>query len=163
MLQYALRSPRGIFLGKHNKQEMYKELKKFKTAGNFTFTPDDSLEEVCNATQTGSGIFLVYSVDGEEKQLIMVGSTGTVQNDGTLKIKNGGLYDKIVNGQQFAKTGRKYSWPAQMKTEKIDRLEVYWYETFNVKTKVIPTFAEAQILQLHLAEHGKLPNWNVAF
>jgi hypothetical protein len=42
----------------------------------------------------------------------MVGS-GTVQNDGSLKIKNGGKI-KIVNGHQFAKTGRKYSWPAQM-------------------------------------------------
>jgi hypothetical protein len=30
----------------------------------------------------------------------MVGSTGTVQNDGTLKIKNGGLKEKIVEGHQ---------------------------------------------------------------
>jgi hypothetical protein len=30
-----------------------------------------------------------------------------------LKIKNGGLKEKIVEGHQFAKTGRKYSWPAQ--------------------------------------------------
>jgi hypothetical protein len=94
---------------------MYKELTKFKTNNSFNFTTDDSLEEVCNATENGSGIFLVYDASGEEKELIMVGSTGTVQNDGTLKSKNGGLYDKIVNGHQFAKTGRKYSWPAQMK------------------------------------------------
>jgi len=142
---------------------MYKELKKFKTAGNFNFTTADSLDVVCNATQTGSGIFLVYNVDGEDKELIMVGSTGTVQNDGTLKSKSGGLYDKIVNGHQFAKTGRKYSWPAQMKIEKLERLEVYWYETFNSKNKIIPTFAEAQILQLFLTENQKLPRWNVAF
>ena len=58
----------------------------------------------------------------EEKQLIMVGSTGTVQNDGTLKVKSGGLYDKIVYGHQFAKTGRKYSWPAQMKKEEINNI-----------------------------------------
>ena len=93
----------------------------------------------------------------------MVGSTGTVQNDGTLKSKNGGLYDKIVNGHQFAKTGRKYSWPAQMKTENIETLEVYWYETFNAKTKIIPTFIEGQILQNFLTENDKLPRWNVAF
>ncbi len=142
---------------------MYKELKKFKNNNSFTFTPDDSLEEVCNASETGSGIFLVYSVDGEEKELIMVSSTGTIQNDGTLKSKNGGLFDKIVNGHQFAKTGRKYSWPAQMKLENIDRLEVSWYETFNDKTKVIPTFIEGQILQNFLDENEKLPRWNVAF
>jgi hypothetical protein len=93
----------------------------------------------------------------------MVGSTGTVQNDGTLKSKNGGLYDKIVNGQQFAKTGRKYSWPAQMKKENIDTLEVLWFETFNETVKSIPTSVEGQVLQNFLDENGKLPRWNVAF
>jgi hypothetical protein len=141
---------------------MYKELKKIKVKNQFTFSIDDSLEEVCNASE-GSGVFLVYAIDGEEKELIMVGSTGTIQNDGTLKSKNGGLFDKIVNGHQFAKTGRKYSWPAQMKLENIARLEVYWYETFNEKSKVIPTFLEGQILQNFLDENAKLPRWNVAF
>ncbi len=142
---------------------MYKEVKKFKIGGSFTFTPDQNLEEVCTASDTGSGVFLVYAVDGEAKELIMVGSTGTIQNDGTLKSKNGGLYDKIVNGQQFAKTGRKYTWPTQMQKEEIAQLEVFWYETFNAKTRVIPTFVEAQVLQSFFAENGKLPRWNVAF
>jgi len=142
---------------------MYKELTKFKTNNSFSFTADDSLEQICNATENGSGIFLVYDASNEEKELIMVGSTGTVQNDGTLKSKNGGLYDKIVNGHQFAKTGRKYSWPAQMKLEKRDRLEVYWYETFNAKNKFIPTYVEGLILQKFLDENGMLPKWNVAF
>jgi hypothetical protein len=140
---------------------MYKELKKIKTTNSFSFTINDSLEEVCNAPET-SGIFLVYDVK-DEKELIMVGSTGTIQNDGTLKSKNGGLYDKLVNGHQFAKTGRKYSWPAQMKLEKIDKLEVYWYESFNEKIKLIPTTLEGQILQNFLDENRKLPRWNVAF
>jgi len=142
---------------------MYKELKKFKTQNTFTFSQEDSLETVCNAPESGSGVFMVYAVQGEEKELIMVGSTGTIQNDGTLKIKNGGLYDKIVNGHQFAKTGRKYSWPAQMKLENIERLEVSWYETFNEKNKTIPTFVEGQMLQNFLDENGRLPRWNVAF
>lgn len=142
---------------------MYKELKKIKVKNQFQFTVNDHLEEVCNASETGSGIFLVYSVENEDKELIMVGSTGTIQNDGTLKIKNGGLYDKIVNGHQFAKTARKYSWITQMKLENIVRLEVAWYETFNEKNKIIPTFLEAQILQNFLDENGRLPKWNVAF
>jgi hypothetical protein len=142
---------------------MYKELKSIKSKNQFVFDQNDSLEEVCNAPDTASGIFLVYAISNEEKELIMVGSTGTVQNDGTLKSKNGGLYDKIVNGHQFAKTGRKYSWPAQMKKESIDKLEVFWYDTFNDKTKIIPTFIEGQILQNFLIENSKLPRWNVAF
>ncbi len=142
---------------------MYKELKSIKSKNQFVFDQNDSLEEVCNAPDTASGIFLVYAISNDEKELIMVGSTGTVQNDGTLKSKNGGLYDKIVNGHQFAKTGRKYSWPAQMKKESIDKLEVFWYDTFNDKNKIIPTFIEGQILQNFLIENNKLPRWNVAF
>ncbi len=142
---------------------MYKELKKFKTTNSFSFTINDNLETVCNTSETANGVFLVYAIDGETKNLIMVGSTGTVQNNGTLKSKNGGMYDKIVNGHQFAKTGRKYSWPAQMKIENIERLEVFWYDTFNEKNKVIPTFVEGQILQLFFDENGTLPKWNVAF
>ena len=142
---------------------MYKELKSIKNKNQFQFDLNDNLEEVCNAPDAASGIFLVYDISNEDKELIMVGSTGTVQNDGTLKSKNGGLYDKIVNGHQFAKTGRKYSWPAQMKKESIDKLEVYWYETFNDKNKIIPTFIEGQILQNFLTEFSKLPKWNVAF
>ena len=142
---------------------MYKELKKFKNQNSFSFTVNDNLETVCNTSEFANGIFLVYDVKEDAKELIMVGSTGTIQNDGTLKSKNGGMYDKIVNGHQFAKTGRKYSWPAQMKIENIERLEVYWYDTFNDKNKVIPTFIEGQILQNFLDETGKLPRWNVAF
>jgi len=141
---------------------MYKELTKFKTTNHFIFTPDNQLDEVCNATE-GSGIFLVFQVKEDAKELIMVGSTGTVQNNGTLKSKNGGLYDKIVNGHQFAKTGRKYSWPSQMKLEKIETLEVHWFETFGGKHKVIPTYVEGQILQIYLNEFGCLPKWNIAF
>lgn len=142
---------------------MYKELKKIKVKNQFSFTPNDSLEEVCNASPSESGLFLVYAVAEDQNELLMVGSTGTIQNDGSLKSKNGGLYDKIVNGHQFAKTGRKYSWPAQMKLENIDRLEVHWYVTFNEKNKVIPTYIEGQILQNFFDENGKLPRWNVAF
>lgn len=142
---------------------MYKELEKFTVNGNFTFTQEDNLEAICNASDNASGVFVVYAIEAGAKELIMVGSTGTVQNDGTLKSKNGGLYDKIVNGHQFAKTGRKYSWPAQMKKENIDSLEVFWFETFNDNIKSIPTSVEGQILQNFLDENGKLPRWNVAF
>jgi hypothetical protein len=65
------------------------------------------------------GVFL-YSV-GDEKELI-IGSTGTVQNNGTLKIKNGGLKENRRR-TPICKTGRKYSWPAQMKIEDISTLK----------------------------------------
>jgi hypothetical protein len=140
---------------------MNKELEKFSVTNSFLFSPEDSLEQVCNATE-GCGVFLVFDLTSD-RELIMVGSSGTVQNDGSLKIKKGGLAEKIVEGHQFAKTGRKYSWPAQMKLEGITSLEVVWYETFNEEIKAIPTAVEGQILQNFLEANGKLPRWNVAF
>lgn len=143
---------------------MTKNLKKFKNSNCFEFKSTDDLEQICNIPQNVIGIFLVYDIKSEtEKELIMVGSSGTVQNDGTLKIKGGGLREKIIDGHQFAKTARKYSWPAQMKKEDIATLEVAWYETFNDKIKSIPTFVEGQVLQEFFTENGKLPRWNVAF
>ncbi|MGL5112050.1 MAG: hypothetical protein ACRC6O_05370 [Flavobacterium sp.] len=140
---------------------MYKELEKFSVTNSFVFSPEDSLAQVCNATD-GCGVFLVFDLTSG-KELIMVGSSGTVQNDGTLKGKKGGLAEKIVEGHQFAKTGRKYSWPAQMKIENITSLEVVWYETFNAGAKGIPTSVEGQVLQSFLEANGTLPRWNVAF
>jgi hypothetical protein len=50
-----------------------------------------------------------------------------------------------------------------MKKEEITALEVVWYETFTGKTKSIPTFVEATVLQSYLKDNGTLPKWNVAF
>ena len=54
---------------------MFKELKKFKNQNNFSFSQNDDLEKVCNTSENVSGVFLVYEVKDEAKELIMVGST----------------------------------------------------------------------------------------
>ena len=142
---------------------MFKELKKYKNQNNFTFNIENELSEVCNAPQEGNGIYLVYDVSGDEKELVFVGSTGTIQNNGEIKLRVGGIYDRLVNGQQFGKLSRRKAWPIQMKKENIENLEIHWYETFNKKTKHIPTYVEGLILQLFLDKNGVLPRWNVAF
>ncbi|WP_306350998.1 hypothetical protein [Flavobacterium sp. '19STA2R22 D10 B1'] len=142
---------------------MFQELEKYQHSNHFRFTKENELVEVCNAPENASGIYLVYSVVDDVKELIMVGSSGTIQNNGELKSRNGGLYDKIVNGHQFGKMGRKYSWPMQMEKENFDALEVYWYETVNEHNKEIPTYAEAFVLQQFFAANQRLPKWNVAF
>jgi hypothetical protein len=62
------------------------------------------------------------------------------------------LNDKIVNGHHF-KTGRKYSWPAQMTKEDISVLEVVWYETETLKA--IPTAVEGQVLQKNFLDENE--------
>lgn len=141
---------------------MYQELESFKNTNSFQYTTADQLDLVCNAPAHAAGLFLVFDVKEDTKELIMVGSTGTIQNNGTLKAKSG-LFDKIVNGSQFTKSARKFSWPTQMKKEGITTLEVIWFETFTDEKKIIPTYLEGQVLQHFFDENGVLPRWNVAF
>jgi hypothetical protein len=89
----------------------------------------------------------------------MVGSTGTVQND-DFENKNGGLKEKIVEGHQFAKNRKIFLASANEKNQFIRSSLV---QTFNDKTKGIPTAVEGQVLQNFLDENGRLPRWNVAF
>jgi len=74
--------------------------------------------------------------------------------------KNDSLYNEIVNSPQFGDLPRKMSWIKKLKDDKADGLDIYWYETFNEKTKDIPSFVEALLLQRHFDIYGRLPDWN---
>ena len=139
-----------------------KKLVKYKNADHFFFKPEDSLSQSCNAPKKGSGIYLVFIAETEAKELIYIGRSGCVQNDGKIKHRKGGLNDRIVNGKQFDKP-RRTSWPSKMKEENIKELEICWYETFNYKVKDIPAYVEAKLLQRFFEINGRLPNWNKEF
>jgi hypothetical protein len=142
---------------------IFKELTKYKTCNHFQFGIDTDLATSCNASTEGSGVFLVYSMDTAEKELLFIGSTGTVHNNGDIKHRAGGIADRIVNGTQFGKMPRRIAWPLQMKKENRSTLEIHWFETFNNKHRHIPTYVEGLILQKYLDVQGCLPKWNIAF
>ena len=47
--------------------------------------------------------------------------------------------------------------------EKIEALDVYWYDTFNDQNMDIPGFVEAIIMQRFFDLQGRLPRWNKEF
>ena len=142
---------------------MFDELKKFKTNDHFFVMKNSALEKVCNAPKTTSGIYLVFALKKGRIELVYIGSSGKIQNDGSIKHREGGLYDRIVNGHQFGNIPRKISWLNKINEEGMDGLDVYWYDTFNNKTKDIPAFVEAVIIQRHFDIYNKLPDWNIEF
>ncbi|HFC76665.1 MAG TPA: hypothetical protein ENJ27_00315 [Candidatus Moranbacteria bacterium] len=139
---------------------MFDELTKYKNNNHFFFTAKEELENVCNALKDKSGVYLVYEVENGCEELIYIGSSGKVLNNGQIKHRNGGLYDRIVNGHQFGKIPRKKSWKQKLIEEKIKVLHVYWYDTFNSENKDIPVFVEATIMQRFFEVKGRLPSWN---
>jgi len=142
---------------------MFDELKKYKTNDHFFVMKNSALEKVCNAPKTSSGIYLVLALKKGRIELVYIGSSGKIQNDGSIKNREGGLYDRIVNGHQFGKIPRNISWLNKINEEGMDGLDVYWYDTFNNKTKDIPAFVEAVIIQRHFDIYNKLPDWNIEF
>jgi hypothetical protein len=142
---------------------MFDALLKYKIAGHFIFKAADSLIQVCNAPSDKSGIYLAYSLAKGNIELIYIGRSGKLENDGTMFIRKaglGGIKDRIVNGHQFGKIPRKISWPNQMRLEKIEALDIYWYATHDLQCNDCPRVLENSLLKKHFDLFGRLPRWN---
>ena len=88
---------------------MFDELKKYQIKNHFSFSKDDVLGKVCNAPKDKSGIYIVFAIINETPELVYIGSSGKMRKNGSIKHRNGGLFNRIVEGKQFGKK-RKLSW-----------------------------------------------------
>ena len=138
---------------------MFDELDKYKSNDHFFFTKNVELKEVCNAPKNGIGIYLVYALKEGGIELIYVGSSGKILHFGEMKIRSGGIGDRIINGKQFGEP-RRISWKNKVENENIDALDIYWYETFDKNNNDIPSTVEGIIIQQHFNLFGRLPIWN---
>ncbi len=138
---------------------MFEELEKYKSKGQFIFSKSDELGQVCNAPKNGIGIYLVYALKNGRIELIYIGSSGKVKQNGTRKVRIGGICDRIINGKQFGGS-RKQTWKQKLINENFEALEVYWWETFDRKYAEIPSFVEGLVLQRFFEINGQLPKWN---
>ncbi|WP_034917074.1 hypothetical protein [Gillisia sp. CAL575] len=138
---------------------MFEELEIYKSNNHFFYTKDDDLNKVCNAPKTGVGVYLVYALKNGKIQLVYIGSSGKIKQNGLKKIRNGGMCDRLINGKQFGDC-RKRSWKNKIISEKIEALDIYWYETFDNKNNDIPSAVEGMIIQKYFDIYKSLPDWN---
>jgi len=134
-------------------------LDRFSKNDHFFFSPDQSLEEVCNAPKKASGVYLICALAFDTVELIYIGSSGKIKNDGQFKHGKGGLFDRLVNGKQFGDR-RKLSWPEVMIKHQIEARDIYWFDTFNDDIKEIPAYVEALLIQDFYDYFDRLPRWN---
>ncbi|MDD5569638.1 MAG: hypothetical protein PHD97_00605 [Bacteroidales bacterium] len=142
---------------------MLDDLTKYKQHDHFFFGQRDDLKNVCNAPTDKSGVYIVYALTRGKVKLYYIGCSGKLKKDGSIFIRKaglGGIKDRIVNGHQFGKVPRKYSWPMQMKIEDVEALDIYWYVTHDEKYIDCPRIIENKLLQKHLDIYGRLPKWN---
>jgi len=132
------------------------------SSGSFTFDVTENLMYKCNAPNNRSGVYIIYSLQNLNKELIYIGCSGHITNEGIMSVRStgkGGLKGRIVNGHQF-KDNRYRSWPNQMKIENIDSLEVHWFVTHNEIDCDSPLFVETNLLHEFYKVHKRLPRWN---
>lgn len=138
---------------------MLDSLNKYKRHGSFNFNLNDNLSHVCNAPVDAGGIYIVQTLINKTFQIIYIGSSGKVLNDGALKIRKGGIFDRIVNGVQFDKP-RKKSWPMKMRENQIETIQVFWCDTFSKGIEDIPAYVEGTLIQKYFEQKNCLPEWN---
>jgi hypothetical protein len=138
---------------------MFEELEDYKSQDHFFFDGKEPLSKACNAPKDGAGVYLVYRLSEGHVDLVYIGSSGKVLQDGSVKIRKGGLFDRIVNGTQFD-ASRSQSWKDKLEVEKIDALDIYWYVTVEDGQVDIPASIEGLILQHYFEIHDTLPEWN---
>ena len=141
---------------------MLDQLEKYASQGHFFFSQEDELQEVCNAPKNGMGVYIIYALKNGRIELVYIGSSGEINQNGTAKSRIGGIFDRLVNGKQFDEPRRK-SWKQKLISEKIDALDIYWFETFEQNYTDIPSSVEGSIIQTYFDIHGCLPKWNSSF
>lgn len=138
---------------------MFPELAKYTTKGHFVFHVTDRLSDVCNAPADKSGVYLVYGKRKNKPELLYVGISGGRGANGKILPRKGGIRDRILNSKQFGDR-RKITWPAKMKEQEIEVLDIYWYITWDTLIKDFPREVEVLLLKKNRELTGRLPEWN---
>jgi len=142
------------------------ELKKYKDFGSFTLKPSESLSKNCNAPSDKGGVYLIYKVVDGQEVLIYIGASGQKTSDGTLKIRKGGLKDRLINGYHPNRLGldkrikRQKAFPLQMQKEGISELRFYWWVTYDTDFPDFPTDVETMLREKYCLKFHRLPDWH---
>ena len=144
------------------------ELKKYKNKGSFSLRPyqSETLNNKCNAPNDKGGVYLIYKVVGKQEILIYIGSSGQRDKDGNLKVRQGGMKDRLINGyhpNRFGETRRikrQRAFPLQMVKEGILELKFYWWVTYDNEISVFPTDVETTLREKYRKNFNKLPDWH---
>jgi hypothetical protein len=123
-------------------------LEKYEHKGHFLFEPQESLKQNGNAPSDKGGVYLIYKLEGSIEILVYIGSSGQRNKLGELKIRQGGLYDRLINGYHPNRFGeskrikRYKAFPQHMIKSGISKIIIYWWVTFDKGNTDFPTDIE---------------------
>jgi hypothetical protein len=139
-------------------------LDEYDMRGRFTFRPDESLKEKCDAPCDQAGVYLIYKTPESPDNLLYIGLSGQMR-DGKVKVRQsglGGMRDRIVNGYhpRFGRTSRRITFPVEMEKAGIQEIAICWWVTWSPDGGDPPTEVELRLTEVYRATYGRLPLWH---
>ncbi len=134
--------------------------------GCFKYRAEEDLASKCNAPRDAAGVYLIYTHKGGSDELVYIGSSGQKDKKGNLKIRNGGLYDRLVNGYHPNRFGqekrikRRHAFPIHMTKLNIDEIQIFWWVTYDRLNSDFPTDVEKILETKYLLKKGQHPSWH---
>lgn len=137
-----------------NQDIMFAFLEQYKKKGQFVLHQNGNLGMACNSPKDCSGVYLVYAIKGNDRQLVYIGCSGMEEN-GKIKMRQDGLWGRLVKGKQFGKQ-RTQSWLSKIVELKLDSLLIKWWNT----EKDFPEVVEFCALAEYYCQNNCFPKWN---
>ncbi len=134
-------------------------LSKYSYCGDFSFQTGDTLKDQSKDVPDLPGIYYILRVKGGKSDLVYVGKSGTMKQDGNFKKQ---FLRKRINNKQEGMYREQY-FNQKINQFGIDSLEVFWFVTYDNNHRDIPCFVEGQLIQDYFNINSRLPEWNKEF
>jgi hypothetical protein len=138
---------------------MFDETKKYKNNGHFFFKKGDNLKQVSKSVPDLPGVYYIVRLSKGRIELVYIDKSGVIQQNG--QFKDQGLQSRLNSKQDGIE--RQDFFESRILNEAIDGLDIYWFVTFDTKSKDLPGFVEGLLIQRFFEIHGRLPLWNMDF
>ena len=138
---------------------MFDETRKYKNNGHFFFRKGDNLKQVSKSVPDLPGVYYIVRLSKGRIELVYIDKSGAIQQNG--QFKGQGLQSRLNSKQEGIE--RQGFFESRILKEDIDGLDIYWFVTFDIKSKDLPGFVEGLLIQRFFEIHGRLPLWNMDF
>ena len=126
--------------------------------GSFFLNKNESINKVVTKYKVPNsyGVYVIYSVLNNIEEIIYIGKSGTMNNDGSFKKQ--GIKQRLTKKQDGI--ARREFFQNIILDKRFDKLKFSWITTFDKNNKVIPMYCEADLIQTYYNDFKKLPLLN---
>jgi hypothetical protein len=144
-------------------EDLLKDYTYKNKCGIFFLEKGEKIREVLveNNISNEYGVYLIYSIKDNTEELIYIGKSGTISQNG--EFKRQGIKDRLKAVTTNNMQRDKYFQQEVIDKYNFDKLKFVWIITFDDKWKELPAYSESRLLQLYYDNHSVLPTLNRSF